>query len=53
MADNVVIAQITDYLEYIRGHPNFKSVMYDSFLEYSDIKDGLEVSTYVGSIALW
>ncbi|POM81008.1 Catechol O-methyltransferase [Phytophthora palmivora] len=47
MADNVVVAKITDYLEYVRGHPNFKSVMYDSYLEYSDIKDALEVSTYM------
>ncbi|EGZ05417.1 hypothetical protein PHYSODRAFT_307708 [Phytophthora sojae] len=47
MADNVVVARITDYLEYVRSHANFKSVMYDSYLEYSDIKDGLEVSTVV------
>ncbi|KAG6975603.1 hypothetical protein JG688_00002212 [Phytophthora aleatoria] len=47
MADNVVAALITDYLEYVRGHTNFTSVMYDSYLEYSDIKDALEVSTYV------
>jgi len=47
MADNVVAARITDYVEYIRGHANFKSVTYDSYLEYSDIKDALEVSTYV------
>ncbi|KAE9357522.1 hypothetical protein PR003_g1730 [Phytophthora rubi] len=47
MADNVVVAHITDYLEYVRAHKNFNSVMYDSYLEYSDIKDALEVSTYV------
>uniref|UniRef100_H3GU98 catechol O-methyltransferase n=1 Tax=Phytophthora ramorum TaxID=164328 RepID=H3GU98_PHYRM len=38
LADNVVVAHITDYLE---------SVMYESYLEYSDIKDALEVSTYM------
>ncbi|KAL3657957.1 hypothetical protein V7S43_017162 [Phytophthora oleae] len=48
MADNVVVARITDYLDYVRGHAKFKSVTYDSYLEYSDIKDALEVSTYVG-----
>ncbi|CAH0519881.1 unnamed protein product [Peronospora belbahrii] len=47
MADNVLYAQITDYLEYVQGHPHFKSVTHDSFLEYSDIKDALEVSIYV------
>lgn len=47
MADNVVVAHITDYLDYIRGHDKFQSVMYDSYLEYSDIEDALEVSTYI------
>ncbi|KAL4124394.1 hypothetical protein PRIC2_007992 [Phytophthora ramorum] len=47
MADNVVFHQINDYLEYIRAHANFTSVLYESYLEYSDLKDGLEVSTYV------
>ncbi|KAG7400007.1 hypothetical protein PHYBOEH_007348 [Phytophthora boehmeriae] len=48
MADNVVAARISDYLEYVQGHEKFKSITYDSYLEYSDIKDALEVSTYVG-----
>ncbi|KAK1929980.1 Catechol O-methyltransferase [Phytophthora citrophthora] len=48
MADNVVVARITDYLDYVRGHAKFQSVMYNSYLEYSDIEDALEVSTYVG-----
>ncbi|KAH7480007.1 hypothetical protein KRP22_009921 [Phytophthora ramorum] len=47
LADNVVVAHITDYLEYVRAHANFRSVMYESYLEYSDIKDALEVSTYM------
>ncbi|ETI48824.1 hypothetical protein F443_07192 [Phytophthora nicotianae P1569] len=47
VADNVVYAQISDYLDYIRGHPRFKSVLRESLLEYSDIKDAIEVSTYV------
>ncbi|KAF4324366.1 hypothetical protein BBO99_00001894 [Phytophthora kernoviae] len=47
MADNVVVARISDYLEYVHGHEKFTSVTYDSYLEYSDIKDALEVSTYM------
>ncbi|ETM48470.1 hypothetical protein L914_06992 [Phytophthora nicotianae] len=47
VADNVVYAHISDYLDYIRGHPRFKSVLRESLLEYSDIKDAIEVSTYV------
>ncbi|ETN10691.1 hypothetical protein F441_07211 [Phytophthora nicotianae CJ01A1] len=47
VADNVVYAHISDYLDYIRGHPHFKSVLRESLLEYSDIKDAIEVSTYV------
>jgi len=47
IADNVLIAHITDYLEYVRGHPRFKSVTHESLLEYSDLKDAVEVSIYV------
>ncbi|KAF1794977.1 S-adenosyl-L-methionine-dependent methyltransferase [Phytophthora cactorum] len=47
VADNVVYAHISDYLDYVRGHPHFKSVLRESLLEYSDLKDAIEVSTYV------
>ncbi|ETI37824.1 hypothetical protein F441_16140 [Phytophthora nicotianae CJ01A1] len=34
--------------EYSSSHAKFKPVLYDSYLEYSDLKDALEVFTYVG-----
>uniref|UniRef100_K3X7V4 catechol O-methyltransferase n=2 Tax=Globisporangium ultimum (strain ATCC 200006 / CBS 805.95 / DAOM BR144) TaxID=431595 RepID=K3X7V4_GLOUD len=49
VADNVIRPGAPDYLEYIRGNPNYTSVFHDSFLEYSNEKDGLEVSTFVGT----
>ncbi|KAF1318116.1 Catechol o-methyltransferase, partial [Globisporangium splendens] len=44
VADNVITPGAPDYLEYIRGNPNYTSVFQDSFLEYSNEKDGLEIN---------
>ncbi|KUF99368.1 Glyceraldehyde-3-phosphate dehydrogenase [Phytophthora nicotianae] len=46
IADNVLFAGVSDYLEYIRGSPYFKSVLFESYHEYSDLKDAIEISTY-------
>ncbi|ETO76330.1 hypothetical protein F444_08249 [Phytophthora nicotianae P1976] len=46
IADNVLFAGVSDYLEYIRGSPHFKSVLLESYHEYSDLKDAIEISTY-------
>ena len=36
-----------DYLEWMRNHPQFKSVLTESHLEYSDaVRDAVLVSTY-------
>ncbi|KAI9994360.1 hypothetical protein PInf_010966 [Phytophthora infestans] len=47
MADNVVFADVNDYLEYVRAHPQFKSMCRESYHEYSDLKDAIEISTYM------
>lgn len=49
VADNVITPGVPDYLEYVRSHPNFTSVLHESKLEYSDEKDGVEVSTYTSA----
>ncbi|RLN95609.1 hypothetical protein BBJ28_00015920 [Nothophytophthora sp. Chile5] len=37
------------YLEYVRSNAKFTSVFHESFVEYqAELKDGVEVSTYVG-----
>ncbi|CAF1389589.1 unnamed protein product [Didymodactylos carnosus] len=45
VADNVIFPGVPDYLQYVRNNPNYKSKLYESFVEYStDIRDGVEVS---------
>ncbi|TMW57724.1 hypothetical protein Poli38472_014327 [Pythium oligandrum] len=48
IADNVITPGAPDYLEYIRAHPKFQSVFHETKLEYSDERDGIEVSTFLG-----
>ncbi|OWZ05145.1 hypothetical protein PHMEG_00022820 [Phytophthora megakarya] len=51
IADNVLApgtGRLPDYLEYVRSNPKFTSVLHESFVEYQELKDGVEVSTYVG-----
>ncbi|POM70287.1 Hypothetical protein PHPALM_13293, partial [Phytophthora palmivora] len=52
IADNVLSpgpGRISDYLEYVRSNSKFTSVLHESFVEYQiELKDGVEVSTYVG-----
>ncbi|KAF4034878.1 O-methyltransferase [Phytophthora infestans] len=50
MADNVVFADVNDYLEYVRAHPQFKSMCRESYHEYSDLEDAIEISTYMEKI---
>ncbi|KUF93780.1 Histidine protein methyltransferase 1 [Phytophthora nicotianae] len=40
---------LSEYLDYVRSNPKFTSVLHESFVEYqAELKDGVEVSTYVG-----
>ncbi|ETN03315.1 hypothetical protein F441_16139 [Phytophthora nicotianae CJ01A1] len=51
VADNVLLGPggLSEYLDYVRSNPKFTSVLHESFVEYqAELKDGVEVSTYVG-----
>ena len=58
-ADNVIMAEINDYLHFVRTSPLFiNSTLYTSYIEYSEperlkygdesMKDGVEVSIFKG-----
>ena len=45
VADNVIYPGAPDYLEYIRGNPNYTTTFHEAKLEYDeDTRDGVEVS---------
>ena len=46
IADNAIYPGCPDYLKYIRANKNFTSRLVESSLEYSDRKDGMEVSVF-------
>ncbi|CAF0754470.1 unnamed protein product [Adineta ricciae] len=45
VADNVICPGAPDYLNYIRGNPNYTTTFHETTLEYrNDIVDGVEIS---------
>lgn len=50
IADNVIVFKINDYYDYIIDNPKYKTVIYDTNLEYNDnhdtqiYKDGIIIS---------
>ncbi len=49
VADNILYPGAPAYVEYIRNSTLYRTKFYKMKLEYSDIDDGVEVSTYLGN----
>lgn len=41
IADNIISAKKSDYLSYVMENANYDSVLEHTFVEYSDVPDGL------------
>ncbi|XP_071981144.1 catechol O-methyltransferase A-like isoform X1 [Engystomops pustulosus] len=48
LADNVICPGTPDYLKYVRNSPHYKSQYFPSQLEYLQVEDGVEKSTFLG-----
>ncbi|XP_055976324.1 catechol O-methyltransferase [Sorex fumeus] len=48
LADNVIFPGSPDFLAYVRGNSRFECTHFTSFLEYSQVVDGLEKVVYKG-----
>ena len=48
LADNVIFPGAPDFLEYVRGSGRFECSHFSSYLEYSQVVDGLEKVIYKG-----
>ncbi|XP_072343935.1 catechol O-methyltransferase A-like [Scyliorhinus torazame] len=48
LADNVTFPGAPEYLDYVRHSPRYRSQYYGSHLEYTQVKDGLEKSVFLG-----
>ncbi|XP_054975348.1 catechol O-methyltransferase [Sorex araneus] len=48
LADNVIYPGSPDFLAYVRGNSRFECTHFTSFLEYSQVVDGLEKVVYKG-----
>lgn len=48
LADNVICPGVPDFLAYMRGSSRFECTHFSSYLEYSEMVDGLEKVVYVG-----
>lgn len=48
LADNVIFPGAPDFLAYVRGNSRFECTHFASFLEYSQVVDGLEKVVYKG-----
>ncbi|XP_060166368.1 catechol O-methyltransferase isoform X1 [Globicephala melas] len=48
LADNVICPGTPEFLEYVRGNSRFECTHFSSFLEYSQVVDGLEKVVYKG-----
>ncbi|XP_054448840.1 catechol O-methyltransferase [Pteronotus mesoamericanus] len=48
LADNVIFPGAPDFLAYVRRNSRFESTFFSSYLEYSEVVDGLEKAVYLG-----
>eukprot|EP00069_Balaena_mysticetus_P018792 bmy_02441T0 len=48
LADNVICPGTPEFLEYVRGSSRFECTHFSSYLEYSQVVDGLEKVVYKG-----
>ncbi|KAM5311992.1 catechol O-methyltransferase isoform 1-T5 [Glossophaga mutica] len=48
LADNVIRPGAPDFLAHVRGSSRFECTHFSSYLEYSEMVDGLEKAVYVG-----
>ncbi|XP_039728806.1 catechol O-methyltransferase isoform X2 [Pteropus medius] len=48
LADNVIVPGAPDFLAHVRGSSRFECTHFSSYLEYSNIVDGLEKAVYMG-----
>lgn len=48
LADNVIVPGTPDFLAHVRGSSRFECTHFSSYLEYSQIVDGLEKAVYMG-----
>lgn len=48
LADNVIFPGAPEFLAYVRGNSRFQCTHFASFLEYSNVVDGLEKVVYKG-----
>lgn len=44
IGDNIIRPGVPDYLQHMKVSHDYDSILYHSYLEYSDEKDGLLVS---------
>ena len=44
VGDNIITPGCPDYLAHMKTNPNYKSVLYHSYVEYSDHPDAVLVS---------
>ena len=44
VGDNIIRPGCPDYLERMKNHPEYKSTLYHSYIEYSDLPDAVLVS---------
>ncbi|KAM7050890.1 catechol O-methyltransferase isoform 2-T2 [Molossus nigricans] len=48
LADNVIFPGAPEFLAYVRGSSRFECTHFSSYLEYSQVVDGLEKAVYMG-----
>lgn len=48
LADNVIVPGAPEFLAYVRGSSSFECTHYSSYLEYTQVVDGLEKAVYKG-----
>jgi len=50
IADNVIVFNLEDYLNYVRTSPHYQSRLVKSYVEYTNSQqpDGIEISTWLG-----
>lgn len=49
LADNVIFPGAPDFLAHVRGSSRFECTHFSSYLEYSEVVDGLEKAVYLGA----
>ncbi|XP_066115951.1 catechol O-methyltransferase [Saccopteryx bilineata] len=48
LADNVIVPGAPEFLAHVRGSSRFECTHFSSYLEYSQVVDGLEKAVYLG-----